>query len=154
MQMSAARRNVYVAHSQRLKPALSMPLPPHDRLSPTGTFPPQHYEVGLAALAQFLPWVGVGPLPLQTIPKRLCFRLQSAGVHLQTNSVIVMNKEELISVAADCPNGHRYAWKYAHGRLRELLDSGTLMFYRYKCDTHFPPTQEAILNLRKQVAGR
>jgi len=75
-------------------------------------------------------------------------------VHLRTNWMIMMNKEELIFVAADCPSGHRYAWKYTHGRLRELLDSGTLMFYCYKCDTHFPPTQEAILKLRDQVAGR
>jgi hypothetical protein len=66
----------------------------------------------------------------------------------------MMNNEELIFVAADCPNGHRYAWKYTHGRLRELLDSGTLMFYCYKCDTHFPPTEESILNLRKRVVGR
>jgi hypothetical protein len=64
-----------------------------------------------------------------------------------------MNNEDPIPVAARCPNGHRYAWKYTHGRLRELLDSETLMFYCHKCDTRFPPTEEEILNLRKLVTG-
>jgi DNA-binding PadR family transcriptional regulator len=59
--------------------------------------------------------------------------------------------EELILIAADCPKGHRRALKYTPARLRELLDAGTLMLYCAKCDSHFPPTKEMILNLRRQV---
>jgi hypothetical protein len=60
--------------------------------------------------------------------------------------------EEMMFIEAECPNRHRFPLNCTPSRLRELLDSGTLMFYCYHCDKHFPPTLDAVVSLRRQVA--
>ena len=63
-----------------------------------------------------------------------------------------MSDEQILLIAADCPKGHRPAQRYTPARLRELLDTGTLRFYCYQCDSQFPATEEAITNLWQLVA--
>ncbi len=60
-------------------------------------------------------------------------------------------QEKYIFLAADCPNGHKPALKFTHTQMRILLENGTLTFYCGICDLKFPPTEEAIANLRKEV---
>ena len=63
----------------------------------------------------------------------------------------------MILIKGECSNGH---WTelmplalYTRARLGELLDAGTFMIHCYLCDTDFSPTEEATLNLRKQLAS-
>ena len=42
---------------------------------------------------------------------------------------------------------------YTRARLGEFLDAVTFMVHCDICDTDFPPTEQAILNLSKQLAS-
>jgi hypothetical protein len=68
-----------------------------------------------------------------------------------------MTDDPMILIKGECPNGHWTELKplalYTRARLGELLDAGTFMIHCNLYDTDFPPTEEAILNLRKQLAS-
>jgi hypothetical protein len=69
----------------------------------------------------------------------------------QGRATIERMEEKYLFIAADCPNGHRPGVKYTHKRLRELLDQNALKFYCKDCDLQFEPSEQAKINLRKQV---
>lgn len=60
----------------------------------------------------------------------------------------------VILMKGECPNGHLYECAplaiYTREQLDELLDTRTLTLPCAFCGTDFSPTEEAILNLRKQ----
>jgi hypothetical protein len=61
------------------------------------------------------------------------------------------SREQYLFLAQDCPNGHRPNFKFTHTQMRALLENGTLMFYCAVCKLKFPPSGDAIENLRKEV---
>ena len=68
-----------------------------------------------------------------------------------------MTDDSMILIKGECSNGHRTELmplaRFTRARLGELLDAGTFMIHCYLCDADFPPSEEAILNLRKQLAS-
>jgi hypothetical protein len=63
-----------------------------------------------------------------------------------------MDENNVMVFGAACPSGvHQTAQSFTRHQLRTLLESNSLKFYCLICNVHFPPKEEALSNLRKQV---
>ncbi len=61
---------------------------------------------------------------------------------------------ERLDFDIDCPNNHNQTVTFSQEEFEDALKSGALMFHCNTCDKDWPPSNEEILEFRKQFAKK